>query len=138
MFQWYKDSVVCYAYLADVSDIKERESTDFMDGESADFTNSGTMAFQRSKWFTRGWTLQELLAPKHLIFIGNRWNILGTKSDLGDVITSITKIPRKILNGATLNTVATACKMSWVSGRVTTRPEDIAYCLLGLFDVNMP
>ncbi|KAE9364092.1 HET-domain-containing protein [Stipitochalara longipes BDJ] len=126
MFEWYKGSEICYAYLADVS--SERWSPDY----------PRDAVISESRWFTRGWTLQELIAPKEVIFIDKDWKRLGTRTSLKDKIESITKVADTVLDGASLDTIAAAAKMSWASGRVTTRPEDIAYCLLGLFNVNMP
>jgi hypothetical protein len=125
MFQWYKGSEICYAYLADVS------CYDY----PTDFGGSG---FSRSRWFTRGWTLQELIAPKEVIFVDKHWKPLGTRISLKQDIQRITKVAYSVLDGGSLDTITAAAKMSWASGRETTRSEDIAYCLLGLFDVNMP
>jgi hypothetical protein len=91
-------------------------------------------AFRNSKWFTRGWTLQELLAPSAVVFYNHDWIEIGTKSSLYDLITSITGI-KPLANYAE---ASIAQKMSWASQRETTREEDIAYCLMGLFGVNMP
>ena len=95
--------------------------------------------FRRCKWFTRGWTLQELLAPTNLIFFDKEWNLRGLKMDLEEEIEAITGINRWVLNGSTpLSTIPLAKRMSWAAGRQTTRIEDMAYCLLGIFDINMP
>ncbi|KAF4923443.1 Vegetative incompatibility protein HET-E-1 [Colletotrichum viniferum] len=96
--------------------------------------------FWESRWFTRGWTLQELIAPGNIIFYGCDWEMLGTKTALLTAISEqITKIPRKCLTKKKpLSSFNIAQRMSWASSRVTTRPEDQAYCLLGLFGVNMP
>jgi hypothetical protein len=90
--------------------------------------------FRRSKWFTRGWTLQELLAPSTVVFFNRNWIEIGTKSSLYDTIVSITGIKRL----ANFEEACVAQKMSWASRRETTRLEDMAYCLMGLFGVNMP
>jgi hypothetical protein len=121
MFRWYRDAQVCYAYLSDVPKAEE-------DHWSPD------SAFRQSKWFTRGWTLQELLAPAIAIFYDKNWAELGTKSCLENLLTSITGVEAF----CNYQEACIAQKMSWASRRVTTRVEDIAYCLLGLFDVNMP
>lgn len=127
MFRWYERARVCYAYLSDVSgdanlrvDVRE---------------------FVESRWFTRGWTLQELVAPKSVLFYSKRgrgWHFLGSKEDLCDHISNITGIDTDTLYGAGLELASVARKMSWASQRETTRIEDTAYCLLGIFDVNMP
>ena len=115
MFKWYKDSQVCYSYL---SDVKER--SDFAD----------------SQWFTRGWTLQELLAPEFLIFYDNNWKEIDTKPRLLRKIESITGISVEHL--VNFEDASIAQIMSWASRRRTTRIEDQAYCLMGLFGINMP
>jgi hypothetical protein len=88
----------------------------------------------RSKWFTRGWTLQELLAPKTVVFFDQDWVDIGTKSSLAPLISAVTGIKDLFL----FKTASVAQKMSWAAKRETTRVEDRAYCLMGLFEVNMP
>jgi hypothetical protein len=121
MFHWYRDAQVCYAYLSDVPAIEE----DHFAQDSA---------FRKSKWFTRGWTLQELLAPQTVVFYNHDWEELGSKGRLGNLISSITGIER-LFN---FEKASVAQKMSWASRRETLRSEDMAYCLMGLFKVNMP
>jgi hypothetical protein len=117
MYSWYKESQVCYAYLADI-----RRGETLQDD------------LRGSNWFTRGWTLQELLAPSSVVFFDTNWNDVGTKGSLVDIISEITGINDFVnFEGACV-----AQKMSWVAKRETTRVEDMAYCLLGLFNVNMP
>ncbi|KAK3301726.1 heterokaryon incompatibility protein-domain-containing protein [Chaetomium strumarium] len=124
MFQWYRDAAICYAYLSDVRVLEDP---------------AGEMpAFSASRWFTRGWTLQELLAPTELVFFASDWTEIGTKSSLARTVSRITRIDEKILKGGDWSGYSVAQKMSWAAGRQTTRPEDEAYCLMGLFDVNMP
>lgn len=124
MFSWYQKAEICYAYLGDVS---ANVGTDF---ESA---------FANSRWFTRGWTLQELIGPSKLVFFSREWIEVGTKITLRDELAEITGISVGILTDVTsLKSTSTAKRMSWASRRATTRKEDIAYCLMGLFDVNMP
>jgi len=115
MFKWYRDAQVCYAYLSDVG--PEPSST-----------------FQQSKWFTRGWTLQELLAPEIMVFFDRDWKEIGTKLRMRKLIESVTGITHLI----NFELASVAQKMSWASKRQTTRVEDKAYCLMGLFGVNMP
>jgi hypothetical protein len=119
MFRWYERAVVCYVYL---SDIHSTEASDI----------------NTAKWFRRGWTLQELLAPATVRFYTASWNFIGTKLDLISTITSVTGIDADTLRGADLDHISIAKKMSWAATRETTRVEDGAYCLLGIFDVNMP
>jgi hypothetical protein len=123
MFQWYQEAQVCYAYLADVSS----------DRQGYYVVNA---AVRRSRWFTRGWTLQELLAPATVIFLSESWVEIGTKSSFADTISSATGIARSDM--ANFRDANVAVKMSWAANRETTRTEDIAYCLMGLFGVNMP
>ncbi|KAL8895365.1 MAG: hypothetical protein Q9192_003680 [Flavoplaca navasiana] len=125
MFRWYKRAAICYAYLSDV-DINNVNET------------SVEHQFQQSQWFTRGWTLQELLAPDDVVFCDCNWLPLGTKQTLSKIIRKRTRIHEQALHGKPLATYSIAQRMSWASHRITTRPEDIAYCLLGIFDVNMP
>ena len=121
MFRWYAEAGECYAYL---SDVRWNKRLDF------------EASFKQSAWFTRGWTLQELLAPPHLIFYDYKWNRIGHKERLLKEISEITGIGVQYLDDMRKASVAT--KMSWISRRQTSRVEDMAYCLLGLFDVNMP
>ncbi|KAK7702777.1 hypothetical protein SLS57_011215 [Botryosphaeria dothidea] len=125
MYAWYSYAAVCYAYLFDVSD-------------EAD-TERNHANFSRSEWFRRGWTLQELVAPSHMVFFSQNWTRLGEKSTLTAVLAGATGIDPDVLAGAThLRSVSVAKRMSWAANRETTRLEDRAYCLMGLFDVNMP
>ena len=123
MFRWYSDSAICYAYLSDVDSNQDPAAPD--------------SEFSRSRWFTRGWTLQELLAPLELVFFGRQWHEIGTKATLGPLVQKITRISGEALTDRSWGNYSVAQKMSWAAGRMTTRPEDMAYCLLGLFDINM-
>jgi hypothetical protein len=100
--------------------------------------NPKTVSFPESKWFTRGWTLQELIAPSKVIFYSREWKYLGTKSELARELTDITGIDGRVLKGDHPSVCSIADRMSWVSKRGTTREEDIAYSLLGIFNINMP
>lgn len=151
MFNWYHHSQVCYAYLFDVP-------------------TGDTEAFTKSEWFTRGWTLQELIAPKQVQFFDRQWRKIGDRLSLLEPIVRVTAIDRRVLdrgkhhqhcphqaedltdrmgcicggcnNSQTfhplLSSFSVAVRMSWASNRVTTRVEDEAYALMGLFNVNMP
>ncbi|CZR59492.1 uncharacterized protein PAC_09384 [Phialocephala subalpina] len=125
MYRWYEQSRVCYVYLTDVPanrDIPHEPS-----------------AFRKSRWFRRGWTLQELIAPSSVVFYGRDWNEIGTKSSLRQLIVEVTNIHSELLSGRRhLYDFSVAQRMSWASHRETTRQEDIAYCLMGIFEVNMP
>jgi hypothetical protein len=92
-----------------------------------------------SRWFERGWTLQELIAPRTIAFFSSNWYRIGPQGTIKDIIHSITKIPIAILNHQQhISTISVAARMSWAARRKTSRPEDVAYCLLGIFNVNMP
>jgi hypothetical protein len=132
MFAWYRDAAVCYIYLADVPPPKTSAQLFFL---VEDFKGP----FYQSRWFTRGWTLQELLAPSNAVFYSNTWTLLGTKSSLSRPISRITGVDELCITGSkTLSQYSVAQRMSWAADRSTTRVEDIAYCLLGIFDINMP
>lgn len=129
MFKWYADAAVCFAFLSDVD---------------------SHQTFAESLWFTRGWTLQELVAPREILFFDRDWDLVGTRAQLCDVIHERTGVSDKILlHGSAsgprprgirslLSSIPVAVRMSWAAGRMTTREEDRAYSLLGLFGVNMP
>ncbi|KAJ4002809.1 hypothetical protein NW752_009463 [Fusarium irregulare] len=126
MFRWYKQATVCFAHLEDL-DPQDESGIDFSD------------RWKDCRWFTRGWTLQELIAPEKLDFYDSAWRFRGTKAELCHLISGITRIEHKVLNNnASLESIPLARRMSWAAKRKTTRVEDIAYCLLGIFDVNMP
>ncbi|CAH0025853.1 unnamed protein product [Clonostachys rhizophaga] len=123
MFAWYRDSKVCYVYMAGVPCISQDDRQ-----------------FGSSRWFTRGWTLQELLAPTNVVFYDQSWSMIGSKDILLlCAISQITGIDKKFLNGIShLREASVAKKMSWLAHRKTTRTEDIAYCVMGIFEINMP
>jgi hypothetical protein len=137
MYRWYENARECYAYLNDVT---------WAQIGTKDEMEQSRKEFRDSKWFTRGWTLQELLAPELVLFFDRSWNLIGPKSsegvkvsDLATEISSITEIDIKYIKNVYRGRGACAAvKMSWVSRRQTSRSEDMAYCLLGIFDVNMP
>lgn len=118
MFNWYHQAERCYAHLADVPS----KST-----------------FKESEWFTRGWTLQELLAPSDIHFLDENWTYIGTKITRQQDISDCTGIPVNILCGDDdLDTASIAQRMSWASKRRTQRLEDRAYSLMGIFGIHMP
>lgn len=118
MFKWYRDSDVCYAYLCDLP--------------------APAVELEDSRWFSRGWTLQEMIAPRKLNFYDKDWTFLGSKTDFLDRLNRRTRVDPMALQGGNLRLISVARKMSWASDRQTTRPEDIAYSLLGLFGISMP
>ncbi|KAF5253729.1 hypothetical protein FANTH_1421 [Fusarium anthophilum] len=127
MFAYYQKSEVCYAYLADVP--TANQDIELLNSE-----------LRKSRWFTRGWTLQELIVPQHLVFYAADWSSIGSKDDtLVDLFISITKIDSPYLTGdKDIHQASIAKRMSWLAKRTTTRIEDMAYCMLGIFDINMP
>jgi tetratricopeptide (TPR) repeat protein len=129
MFRWYRDAAVCYVYLADVS----RPACD--DNRS---TLQWQSAFRKSKWFTRGWTLQELISPASVEFFSKEGVRLGNKTSLERLIHDVTGIPIEALRGSPLHDFSVSERMAWIEDRETTRKEDKAYSLLGIFDVQMP
>jgi hypothetical protein len=121
MFQWYGRAATCYVFLSDLSPSAPLESE-----------------LQGCRWFTRGWTLQELIAPKNIDLFDQNWTYRGNKLHFIDDLARITGVNIGVLQHTQpLSTVAVAQKMSWASQRQTTRIEDTAYCLLGIFNVNM-
>lgn len=137
MFRWYQNSSKCYVYLADVS---SGGPDNVVGGSPNTSSQPWKEAFLRSRWFTRGWTLQELLAPKEVEFFSSEGNFLGDKSTLESDIEKITKIPMDILQGTYdhLLKYGVDDRLSWAIERQTTREEDAAYSLLGLFDLHIP
>lgn len=126
MYKWYESSMVCYAYLSDVASVENFKQI-----------NNSKLAAPR--WFKRGWTLQELIAPLRVKFFSEGWSFLGSKQDLSSLLMSWTGIQVSVLeHQVTIHDISVANRMHWASKRRTTRVEDMAYCLLGIFDVNMP
>ncbi|KAF4632572.1 hypothetical protein G7Y89_g5548 [Cudoniella acicularis] len=128
MFNWYQQATICYAYLEDVVISSEYTS------ETQDCPE-----LRKSRWFTRGWTLQELIAPEKILFFGNKWSFLGNKKILSGLLSSITTVPEEVLAEPSRRRFCSIAKrMCWAAARCTTRPEDAAYSLLGIFEVHMP
>ena len=122
MFFWYRQAAKCYVFLSDFGHGSTPEDQ-----------------FPKCKWFTRGWTLQELLAPQIVLFYDQVWGEIGSKIQLCHIISDITSIPKEaVLDDTPLAYYSISQKMSWAASRVTSRIEDTAYCLLGIFDVSMP
>jgi hypothetical protein len=131
MYRWYKNAVKCYVYLADVP--KPNAITD-----NGFERWRWILTFQNSRWFTRGWTLQELIAPAYVEFFSKEGTKLGSKKSLEDVICETTGLPSHALRDSRLPNFSVSERLSWAEKRNTTRPEDKAYSLLGLFDIHMP
>lgn len=125
MFKWYKNAKLCFAFLSDVGVTKDDLVFE--------------RQFRSSAWFTRSWTLQELIAPRQrLVFYNADWKRLGSKFDFLKLVSEITQINEPALMDARLSDYSIAERMHWASRRKATRVEDLAYSLLGIFDINMP
>ena len=135
MYRYYSLARMCYAYLRDVPPAtKDGEYSSQRRGPSS----GRSKIFTSSKWHTRGWTLQELIAPTFVFFLATDWTHIGTKAELADLLETITHIPASLLRLHTrLADYSVAQRMSWAASRKTTRPEDRAYSLLGIFGINM-
>ena len=131
MFLWYHHATTCYVYLSDVS-------IDGAIGSSPSSQRAWRQTFQQSRWFTRGWTLQELVAPTSVEFFSVESERLGDKISLVQEIRDITGIPVQALQGSPLSRFSVDERMSWAERRETKREEDAAYSLLGIFDIHMP
>lgn len=143
MSTYYANAIHCIAYMADVtaaSTFSALERT----GQFYEFWE-----FETSHWFTRGWTLQELLFPTKVVFFNRHWKRIGYRDSppTAKVIERATGIPLVLLNRPDKESLQrtfarhdfpVAQKISWAAQRRTTRAEDAAYCLLGIFGVNMP
>ncbi|KAK4462288.1 hypothetical protein QBC42DRAFT_268061 [Cladorrhinum samala] len=158
MFRWYNEAAVCYAYLNDVEDRyytphNESDNSSLKKlKEQVNRVEDARLArsIEESRWFTRGWTLQELIAPSNVYFYSRSWTLLGSKLNDGprlltsitsfsDLLSDITGVNVGVLTGSlVLEDLSVASRMKWAANRQTTRTEDIAYCLMGIFNVNMP
>jgi KaiC/GvpD/RAD55 family RecA-like ATPase len=132
MFRWYQNASKCYVYMADVSNNKRKLGDE-------DALKTWERAFIRSRWFKRGWTLQELLAPTpaKVEFFSSDGKKLGDRNTLKEQIHEITGISFQALEGSPMRDLSVSERRGWTKGRETTLPEDEAYCLMGLFDVSM-
>lgn len=124
MYEWYEISAVCFVHLADV-DVNDDPS-------------GPNSQFRKSRWHRRGWTLQELIAPRYVLFFSKDWQLIGTKVSLAPVLHEITGIDTLVLlHQIPVDVVSVAQRMQWASARETTRVEDEAYSLMGIFNVHM-
>ena len=158
MYRWYKAANICYAYLSDydmtwgppdtlneISPYLDKNRPGFLGLEPCTDIQSH---IKHSRWFTRGWTLQELIAPKNLHFFDRGWRFIASRSRIVHELESITGIHSAVLSRQTLyftrddefwlSKYSIAQRMHWASKRKTTRKEDEAYSLLGIFGINMP
>jgi hypothetical protein len=130
MFRWYQNATKCYVYLSDVSTRKRKVKSML-----TEFT--WEPAFESSRWFTRGWTLQELLAPAKVEFFSAEWEKLGDKTSLKSLIHRITSIPHEVLDGAPLSQFSIDERLWWNQNRYTKLQEDGAYSLSGILNVDI-
>ncbi|KIM95217.1 hypothetical protein OIDMADRAFT_66674, partial [Oidiodendron maius Zn] len=131
MFRWYQNASKCYVYLSDVSIVEQ-------EGGTSPSQCPWESAFRASRWFTRGWTLQELLAPNSVEFFSQEGKLLGNKKTLEQQIHEITRIAVAAIRGAPLSNFTVEERLLWAENRQTTREEDKAYSLLGIFNIYMP
>ena len=129
MYLWYFNADVCYVFLNDVA---------YDPGLTQATSGDWQAEFRQSKWFTRGWTLQELLAPASVLFFSKEGKRLGNKRSLAQHIHEITGIPLKALRGESVTAFPPEDRLSWATHRSTKRQEDRAYSLFGLFDIQIP
>ena len=123
MYAWYASAKKAYAFLADLAPESPADAD----------------SLANCRWFTRGWTLQELIAPPNVSFFDSSWILRGSKISMIRTLATVTDIEQSVLKDASiLPSIPVARRMSWAANRITTRVEDIAYCLLGIFDVNIP
>lgn len=126
MFRWYQKAARCYVYLSDVPKPNETDSEETWKEDLA-----------TSRWFTRGWTLQELIAPLLVDFFSSKGAKLGNKVELESAIHDITGIPKNALRGDALSNFNMKERRSWAKHRNTMIEEDEAYCLIGIFNISM-
>ncbi|TRX89117.1 hypothetical protein FHL15_010034 [Xylaria flabelliformis] len=139
MFSWYRNAKLCITYLYDVrrqdgqSAATGKETFRSVEGDSNE------KGYSPANWFSRGWTFQELLAPREMEIYDMNWQYIGTKRQFAGALSDITRIDTRYITGEKdLSEAPIAMRMSWLYQRITTYPEDMAYCTLGIFNVNMP
>ncbi len=143
MYRWYKDATICLVFLPDVHD-PTLCSCMLSDHtvHRAEFPSLSarfyTEELKNSAWFRRAWTLQELLAPISMFLFSTEFCPIGTKAELAGLIAEASDIPEKFIRGEPLSTACVAQRMKWAAKRQASRQEDIAYSLIGLFEVNLP
>ncbi|KAM7209956.1 Heterokaryon incompatibility protein (HET) domain containing protein [Rhypophila decipiens] len=128
MYKWYSKSSVCYVYLEDFSPLPPGWHV----------SSSTWGPFVASRWFSRRWTLQELIAPESVTFFANDWSDLGSKFSTRNILAEHTRVPKNVLRGVSPSVCSAAERMSWAAERETSREEDLAYSLLGIFGIHMP
>lgn len=143
MYNWYRNAKLCFVHLNDVCCLPEEVQlyqdlvkAKVHDDNPRHCSVQTSAQLRRSMWFTRGWTLQELIAPHLVIFVDSAWRMFGSRMTLNDLVSNITGIAHP--NNIVIQRESIATKMSWAGRRTCTRSEDMAYSLMGLFEVNMP
>lgn len=129
MFRWYRNAEKCYVFLSDVTSLKRDVNG------AADQT--WEKSFRGSRWFTRGWTLQELLAPRVVEFFSQDRTFLGSRETLLQQLHETTRIPTAALRGVSVTSFSVEERFTWAKQRETKKVEDQAYCLFGIFDVQL-
>ena len=147
MFRWYREAAVCYVYLSDVFRSKINDQINVAAAAFYPLPALGLLAslvpaeyrlLETSRWMTRSWTLQELLAPRKVLFFSREGKLLGDKQTLKDLLHGVTGIPKGALEGKTLSEYSVADRMAWAAKRSATKVEDKAYSLFGVFGVHLP
>ncbi|KAI0357093.1 hypothetical protein OH77DRAFT_130059 [Trametes cingulata] len=130
MYEWYSKASVCYAYLADVHEDPPADSR---------LSRLATTSFFSSEWHTRGWTLQELIAPKNVLFLSSAWSVIGSKASFARSLENAISVDEQVLrHEVSVYSISVARRMSWAAKRRTSRVEDEAYSLMGIFGVHIP
>ncbi|KAK5171454.1 uncharacterized protein LTR77_004599 [Saxophila tyrrhenica] len=153
MYKWYRGSFTCFVFLPDVHDLERctcKLKSRKTHGETT-FKTFYVEELKRSTWFTRAWTLQELLAPWNVLFYNADFRCVGTLENLAEHVSEASHIPMEFLSAGEVapmsqrrfcptpvHLASVAQRMGWAARRQASRSEDIAYSLLGIFDVNMP
>lgn len=131
MFHWYRRAAVCFVFLPDLA-----LSATVLQAQSMEELQE---SIAHCRWFTRSWTLQELIAPLHIHFFNQDWDLCFTKVSASAGLAQITGIGTGILeHRQDLSAISVAQKISWAATQESTRLEDLAYSLLGIFEINMP
>lgn len=166
MFRWYQNASICYAYLGDVDAYGTLNNANLIDPDhprNGDLDEMPEMiqvreeqvsekakykmrkevghSLRNANWFKRGWTLQELLAPRYLVFMDKYWHRIGARESWALDIYVVTRIEPKHLNSfnpTDFTSCSIAMRMSWASTRKTTVEEDETYSLIGLFGISLP
>ena len=136
MYKWYQQAEICFVFLSDVA--SPRNAIPVGSGSQSERQQHIRSLFDKCRWITRGWTLQELVAPAKILFYDNEFNCFASKQDSKDALSQVTGINIEVLESGDASGASIAQRMRWAAYHETTRKEDLAYCLMGLFDVHMP